>query len=107
MEQVAGSSSKKGPPNATAHCQSAEGCGPVNTPNQALTEGNTQVSNIAQAPMTASHPAYQRAGFALAAIRRVSASEPKHRPPKNAAITASTATMSWPSQTPNCSVQTI
>jgi len=106
MAAVAGSSTAKVPRKASDHCQSAEGCSPVQASSQALATGMSAISSRLHKAISSSQPTYQRSGRWLRSMRGPSVKAPSASPPKKAATTASTAAASWPSHSPLCCVHT-
>ena len=107
MATVAGISSRSVPQNTLAHCRNADGCSPIIAGIRSLNHGIIGINANAQTPITISRITYQRPGTALARMCLSSAKAPIASPVKNAAITAKTATISWPSATASILVQTI
>ena len=103
---VAGSSAKKVPAKATAHCQAGLGWAPVRASSAWLKGARPSASSRLQRAISNSQPAYQRAGCGLRRMRAASRPAPTARPPKKADTTASTAAASWPSHSATCWVQT-
>ena len=107
MAAVAGNNIRKAAAKVSDHCHSAVGCAPIKPSNQPLTGARPNVMTRLQTAISSSQPAYQRAGSALRAKRRPKAKAPSDKPPKKAAITASTAADSCPSHKADCCVQMI
>jgi len=107
MANVAGSKTNRGTKNASAQCQLADGSAPIHRDKCGRATGDKHATSKAQTAIKASRPAYQRPGCALRSRRWASNSEPAEIPPKKAAMTESTAMISWPSARANCAVQTI
>ena len=107
MASVAGASRTKVPPKASNAWRAADGSAPISVGRICPESGMSMVSASAQSPIRPSMPAYQAAGLGLPAMRRDSASAPRPRPTKNAASTASTETISCPSETVSIFTQTI
>ena len=94
IASVAGNKTSNGIKNARAQCQLADGSAPIHWDRCGRALGDKQATSKAQPAIKASRPAYQRPGFTLRSSRWASNREPAEMPPKKAAITDNTATIS-------------
>ena len=94
IASVAGNKVSNGIKNARAQCQLAAGSAPIHRDKCGKAKGDTQATSKAHSAINASRPAYQRPGFALRSSRWANKKEPAEIPPKKAAMTDSTATIS-------------
>ena len=85
IAMVAGASSSDVPTKATSPWRRSDGCGPMSASRAGAMRGNKNARTMLQMPMTASQPAYHRAGCELRSMRSPNANDPSAMPPKNAA----------------------